>query len=129
MQIPEESKALRNVQPSQESTAAVSIDEDAEEEKVESNGAACATDRGKIIDQRASNVPIVNPDLEDLKELLQQTAKQIGLKQNSVDLLMKGIETNKFKQFAEIVSKQLESNKDWERAAKLRDVVPLFEPH
>ena len=50
-------------------------DGDLEEEK--SDAATVEGRGGKVIDQRASNIPIDNPDLEDLIELLEQTGAQL----------------------------------------------------
>ena len=74
-------------------------------------------------------MPIDNPDLEDLIELLQQTANQLQLPPKVFAILKKGIETNKFKNFAEIVLHQLEEAEEYHKAAKLRDLIPLFQPH
>ena len=79
VQIPEESKTLRKVQPpTQDSTAAASINNDDDDAYEEDKSEQFQVDK-KIIDQRNSNIPIQNPDLDDFKELLNQTAAQIGL--------------------------------------------------
>lgn len=46
-----------------------------------------------------------------------------------VQMLKKGIEMNKFKSFAEICIKQMEEHHEYSKASKLRDIIPLFEPH
>ena len=44
-------------------------------------------------------------------------------------LLIQGLEKNKFKSSAEMVCSILRKRDDYEGAEKLRDRIPLFEPH
>ena len=62
-------------------------------------------------------------------ELLNQTAEQLTLAPKMVAMLRKGLEMNRFKSYAEICCKQMEEHGQYATSNKLRDVIPLFEPH
>lgn len=51
------------------------------------------------------------------------------LKPLEKQLLIQGLEKNKFKSSAEMVCSILRKRDDYEGAEKLRDRIPLFEPH
>ena len=73
VQIPEESKALIAAPPEPNYMAAAAAAQQDDEYEGSEQGERRNVD--KIIDQRASNIPIQNPDMEDLIELLTQTAE------------------------------------------------------
>ena len=52
-------------------------DADGDPEDEKSDAATVESRGGKVVDQRASNIPIDNPDIEDLIELLEQTGAQL----------------------------------------------------
>ena len=52
-------------------------DEDGDHEEGKTDDSTVEGRGGKVVDQRASNIPIDNPDLEDLIELLEQTGTQL----------------------------------------------------
>jgi len=77
VQIPGESNAALISAQTTSAEASVNIPNDAAgaaEEDKEEQAADARRANDKVIDQRASNLPIPNPDLDDLLELLDQTA-------------------------------------------------------
>lgn len=85
--------------------------------------------RPSIADPRTTNMAIPNPDIEDLKELFEETQKAWNLKTAEKKLLEKALETDTFKKTATLIITQLRQKKEYMKAAQIEDHISLFEPH
>ena len=110
-----------------ENTAAATHQNSVEEDKVEEEETKGS--KPSPADPRLTNVPIPNPDLEDLKELFEQTQSSWGLKNVEKKLLMQALETGTFKKTAILIVTQLRQKKEYQKALMIEDHIPLFEPH
>ncbi len=82
-----------------------------------------------IADPRTTNMAIPNPDIDDLRELFEETQKAWNLKRAEKQLLEKALETDTFKKTATLIITQLRQKKEYEKAALIEDHISLFEPH
>ena len=82
----------------------------------------------KGVNQAKHNVPI-NPEDADIEELLEKQMDPLKLEDRDKDFLRTSLKTGKFSKGAKIIAKKLREKGKYERANKLEDMGPLFDPH